>query len=141
MTATATQIKNMMCNSTGSMTFFKRTGSQYMDYTEGVMALQRECNMYWFVDLMYSHMPAVIKDFQETEETIYFVYLDVAEDKSAKFEIIRECYDYETGETVDVKVVEQDIPYADLPKIELKFYLELASYEPLVFRMLCPMEH
>lgn len=141
MTATVEQIKNIMYQSTGSVTFFKRTGSQYMDYTEGVMALQRECDMYWFVDLMYSHMPAIVKDFQETEETFYIVYLDVAEDKSAKLKIIREGYDHGTGETVDIVVVEQDIPYVDLPKIELKFFLELASYEPLVYRMCCPMEH
>lgn len=135
MTVTAAQIKNIQNQSIGSMTFFKRSNSHFMDYTEGVMALQRECNMYWFVDLMYSHMPKIVEDFQESEEYIYFVTLDVKEDHTAYFKVFRELYD-----GTEFTVTEQEIPYVDLPKIELKFYLELANRTPLVFRLMNPLE-
>ena len=141
MTVTATQIKNILNQSIGSMTFFKRNNSQHMDYTEGVMALQKECDMYWFVDLMYSHMPAIVENFQDTEEHIYFVTLDVKEDHTAYFKVYREYYDDKADKYRECTVVEQEIPYVDLPKIELKFYLELANYTPLVFRLLLPQEH
>lgn len=139
MTVTATQIKNILNQSIGSMTFFKRNNSQYMDYTEGVMALQRECDMYWFVDLMYSHMPAIIKDHKESEETFYVVKLNVNEKHEGVLSIVKEVYTVDSeGEE---EIVNQEIPYVDLPKIELKFYLELANYTPLVFRLLLPQEH
>lgn len=140
MTVTAEKIDRLMHDSCGSMTFFKRNNGKYMDYTEGVMVLQIECEMFWFIDLMYSHMLAVVDDHCVTEETFYVVNLNVKDNK-AKFTITREYYDENTDEYSDVVIAEQDIEYTDLPNYDFKFFLELANYNPLTFRLLCPSEH
>lgn len=141
MTVTAEKIERVMNSSIGSMTFFKREYGKNMDYTEGVMNVQRELNMYWFVDLVYSHMPEVVFNYSITEDHFYLVRLDVNDDNTAHFSITREEYDEELEDYKDIVVTEQDIEYTDLPKCTMKFFLELANYEPLTFRLLCPSEH
>ena len=140
MTVTAQQISNIFAQATGSEMFFKRDYGKYMDYTEGVMNIQRECDMAWFIDLMYSHMPAVIEDYKETEEHFYIVELKV-QDHKAKFTITRELYNNTTNDYDYIIVAEQDIEYTDLPNYNFKFFLGLASDTPLVFRLLCPSEY
>jgi len=138
---TAEKIDRVMNSSIGSMTFFKRSYGKNMDYTEGVMNVQRELNMAWFIDLMYSHMPAVVMNYNITEDHFYLVVLNVNEDSTAHFSITREEYDEDIEDYKDEVVAEQDIEYTDLPKCTMKFFLELANYEPLTFRLLCPSEH
>ena len=141
MTVTAEKIQRVMNSSIGSMTFFKRDYGKNMDYTEGVMEVQRQLGMYWFVDMMYSHMPAIVFNHSITEETFYLVKLDVNDDNTAVLTVSREQYDETSDEYKDIIVVEQHIEYTDLPKCTMKFFLELANYEPLTFRLLCPSEH
>ena len=69
---TEAKVNEVMNSSIGSMTFYKREYGKNMDYTEGVMEVQRQLGMYWFVDMMYSHMPAVVEDHNKTEETFLF---------------------------------------------------------------------
>lgn len=140
MTVTAEKIQRVMNSSIGSMTFFKRDYGKNLDYTEGVMNVQRELDMFWFVDMMYSHMPKIVEDYCITEETFYVVELNVNDNNTATFRVFREDYDDE-GEYSEVDIVRQDIEYTDLPKCTMKFFLELANYEPLTFRLLCPSEH
>ena len=141
MTVTVEKINSVMNSSIGSMTFYKREYGKNMDYTEGVMEVQRQLGMYWFVDMMYSHMPAVVEDHNKTEETFYVVKLDVNDDNTAHLTITREHYDKVSDDYKDIIIAEQHIDYTDLPKCTMKFFLELASWEPLVFRLLCPSEH
>ena len=57
-----------------------------------------------------------------------------AKDNKASVRIYRE---------VDEKkktVARLDIPYTDLPNVNIKFYLQLAQEEPAVFCMMCPSE-
>lgn len=138
---TEARVNELMNSSIGSMTFFKRDYGKYMDYTEGVMNVQRELNMAWFIDMMYSHMPAVVMNHNITEDTFYLVRLDVNEDSTAHLSITREVYDEDVDDYRDEVVAEQHIEYTDLPKCTMKFFLELANWEPLVFRLLCPSEH
>jgi hypothetical protein len=138
---TADKVERVMNSSIGSMTFFKRDYGKYMDYTEGVMNVQRELNMFWFVDLMYSHISKVVDNYCITEDHFYLVRLDVNDDNTAYFSITREVYDEDIEDYKDEIVAEQEIEYTDLPKCTMKFYLELANYEPLTFRLLCPSEH
>ena len=86
-------------------------------------------------------MPAVGEDHNKTEETFYVVKLDVKDDSTADFTITREHYDEVSEDYQDIVVAEQHIDYTDLPKCTMKFFLELANWEPLVFRLLCPSEH
>lgn len=139
MTVTAEKVKQVMNSSIGSMTFYKRNNSKYMDYTEGLMNVQRELGMFWFIDLCYSRMSDVTKDYNKTHEYFYIVKLDVKEDNTAIFTIERE----ETvgDDTTYVKVAAQVLPYADLPKCEMKFYLILINESPLMFRLLLPSEY
>ena len=67
--------------------------------------------------------------------------LDVNDDNTAVLTVSREQYDETSDEYKDIIVVEQHIEYTDLPKCTMKFFLELANWEPLVFRLLCPSEH
>jgi len=138
---TAQDVERVMCSSFGSEIFYKRDYGKYMDYTQGVMNVQNELNMYWFVDVMYSHMPAVILDYKtsEDDEWFYVVELTVEDNHTAKFRIFKE--DYSSGDYAEKDIAVQDIEYVDLPKCTMKFFLALANYEPLVFRLLCPSEH
>lgn len=141
MTVTVEKINSVMNSSTGSMTFYKREYGKNMDYTEGVMEVQKQLGMYWFVDMMYSLMPEVVFNHSITEATFYMVKLYVNDDSTANLTITREHYDEKSDEYKDIIVAEQHIDYTDLPQCTMKFYLELANWEPLVFRLLCPSEH
>ena len=141
MKVTAEQINSIMHESIGSMTAFKRSYGKYMDYTEGVMNVQRKLSMYWFIDLMYSLMIKVVDDYCITEESFYVVKLTVSNDHTAVLDITREEYNEDTDEYKDIVVAREEIDYTDLPQCEMKFFLELANLDPLVFRLLCPSEH
>lgn len=141
MTLTTEQVNEICHSSFGTSAWHKRTNSTGMVYTDGVMYFQTRCNAYWFIDLMYSHMPAVLKDYKETEEGIYFVHLTVNTDNTATVKIVREEHDTELEETKEVEVVAQDIPYTDLPPCHVTMYLELCSLDPLAFCLLMPSEH
>lgn len=133
-------IEQVMNESFGTEHWFKRAPFQGFVYTDGVMNVQEKLNMHWFVDMVISYIPTVIKDSKESEETFYTVVLKVEADHRAYFEISREIYD-ENGDYQDFIVAKQDIEYTDLPECEMKFFLELADYNPITFCLQCPSEH
>ena len=133
-------IEQVMNESIETEHWFRRAPFQGFVYTDGVMNVQEKLNMHWFVDMVVSYIPTVIKDFKEKEETFYTVKLVVDEDHKARFTISRELFDDE-GNYIDWNIVKQDIEYADLPECEMMFFLELADYDPVTFCLLCPSEH
>lgn len=137
---TKERIEELMSESIGSEHWYRREPFTGFVYTDGVMTIQNELNMFWFVDMVVSYIPTVIKDFKKSEETFYTVVLKVEADHRAYFEISREIYD-ENGDYQDFIVAKQDIEYTDLPECEMKFFLELAEYNPTTFCLLCPSEH
>lgn len=135
------KIEQVMHSSFGTTKLYKRSYGSYMDYTDGIMNVQEELNMYWFVDLMYSHMPTVVKDYHETDEGFYVVELVTDNNHRTLFKVTRELYNEDTEDYDEIIVTQQDLEYTDLPKCTMKFFLELACLEPLTFRLLCPSEH
>lgn len=142
MTVSVGKFNQVLNSSIGTTTYFKRAGSNGLVYTDGIMALQKECDMCWFVDVVYSHFHKVIEDYNKTRESIYFVKMEVAEDSSAVFKIVREEYTEENENGfVDIVVAEQEIPYVDLPQVSFTLYIELADVDPVLFLLLSPSEH
>lgn len=138
---TALEVQEALRSSYGTEHYFKRYPVTCMVYTDGVFNFCEKCEAHWFVDVVCSHMPAVIENHKETEDTFYMVKLFVKENHKSLFQITREIYNEEVEQYEEVVVAEQDLEYTDLPKCEVKMYLELAQWEPPVFCLLCPSEH
>lgn len=144
-TAEQTKITNEyvqeVCGSSwGTSSYYKRSGIAGFVYTDGVMHVQTQLNAYWLVDMIVSYIPTVIKDFKNTKNTFYTVQLDVNEDSTADFTINKEGYDKDDN-YIDIPIVVQHVPYTDLPKTQIKMFLELANYNPITFCALMPTEH
>lgn len=142
---TKERIEELMSESIGSLQLWKRPPFAALVYTDGVMNLQKEANMFWFVDMVGTHTPEIIKDYQNQKEDekdgFYLVNLKVNEDHSARFWINREVYDEEEDKYKYPIISEQNIEYADLPECDLQFFLELKNEQPLRFCLLCHSEH
>lgn len=136
---TTNYINEVMNSSVGTSQYLTRDMNAPLVYTDGVNYVQKALDMYWFVDMVYSHMPAVVKDHKQTEETFYVVKLVVNSEHQATFIITREDYTEEGIE--EVQVASQEVQYTDLPECQMKFFLELAQWQPLVYCLLCPSEH
>lgn len=135
---TTEQVKEILNSSNGTEHYYKPFPALGMIYTDGVKYFAEKCGAYWLIDLINSHMPAIIKDCKESEEYIYFLFLEV-KDHKAIFKAIREVYN---GEEVSEKVVaSQEIPFTDLPDCSVKFYLQVAEWEPLTLCLLCSSEY
>ena len=137
---TKEKIEELMSQSIGTEHWYRREPFTGFVYTDGVMAIQQELNMFWFVDMVVLYIPTVIKDYYKTQETFYTVELKVQADHTARFTISRELFDDE-GNYIDWNIAKQDIEYTDLPECEMKFFLELADGNPTTFCLLCPSEH
>lgn len=133
-------IDKLMSESIGTEHWFRREPFQCFVYTDGVMRIQQELGMYWFVDMVLSYIPKVIKDFKKSNKSFYTVELKVKADHTARFTISRELVD-EEGNYIDWNVVKQDIEFTDLPECEMKFYLDLVKETPTTFCLLCPSEY
>ena len=128
------RVQEVLSASIGTGAYYRPFFYRNMVYTDGVKYFAEQCQAYWVIDVVNSYMDKVIRNHNKTEETYYFISLKVKNNK-AKFRIYRE---------VDEKkktVVRQDIEFTDLPDTEIKLYLQIGQYEPLMFVMLTPSEY
>ena len=131
---TTEKVEEIMNSSTGTEKYYRPFFFNTMVYTDGVRIFAEQCQAYWVIDLVNSYMKKIQNNHRRTGEWMYFIQLKV-KDSKASVRIYRE---------VDEKkktVARQDIPYTDLPNVELKFYLQLAQEEPAVFCMMTPSEY
>ena len=131
---TTEKVEEIMSSSTGTEKYYRPFFFNTMVYTDGVRTFAEQCQAYWVIDLVNSYMKKVQNNHRRTSEWMYFIQLKVKDNK-ASVRIYRE---------VDEKkktVVRQDIPYTDLPNVNIKFYLQLAQEEPAVFCLMCPSEY
>lgn len=131
---TSDRVQEVLSASIGTGAYYKPFFYRNMVYTDGVKYFAEQCQAYWVIDVVNSYMDKVIRNHIKTNDTYYFISLKV-KDSKAKFRIYRE---------VDEKkktVAKQDIEYTDLPDTEIKFYLQIGQYEPLMFVMMCPSEY
>ena len=131
---TTEKVEEIMNSSTGTEKYYRPFFFNTMVYTDGVRTFAEQCQAYWVIDLVNSYMKKIQNNHRRTSEWMYFIQLKVKDNK-ASVRIYRE---------VDEKkktVARLDIPYTDLPNVELKFYLQLAQEEPAVFCMMTPSEY
>lgn len=131
---TTEKVEEIMNSSTGTEKYYRPFFFNTMVYTDGVRTFAEQCQAYWVIDLVNSYMKKIQNNHRRTGEWMYFIQLKV-KDSKASVRIYRE---------VDEKkktVARLDIPYTDLPNVELKFYLQLAQEEPAVFCMMTPSEY
>lgn len=81
---TVEQIYN---NNHGSFEFYKRAYCSNLIYTEGIMDFQTKLNAHWFVDLVVSYMPALLKTYNETKDSFYVVEIVLNQKQEGYFEI------------------------------------------------------
>ena len=91
-------------------------------------------------------MPDVIKTYEREEESFFVVEITVDKKHQGYFEIYHEGWignDY----LECITVAKQMIPYIDLPTKDneevatYKFFLELASVNPVIYSLLLTSEH
>ena len=131
---TTEKVEEIMNSSTGTEKYYRPFFFNTMVYTDGVRTFAEQCQAYWVIDLVNSYMKKIQNNHRRTREWMYFIQLKV-KDSKASVRIYRE---------VDEKkktVARLDIPYTDLPNVNIKFYLQLAQEEPAVFCMECPSEY
>lgn len=131
---TTEKVEEIMNSSTGTEKYYRPFFFNTMVYTDGVRTFAEQCQAYWVIDLVNSYMKKIQNNHRRTREWMYFVQLKV-KDSKASVRIYRE---------VDEKkktVARLDIPYTDLPNVNIKFYLQLAQEKPPVFCMMCPSEY
>ncbi len=131
---TTEKVEEIMNSSTGTEKYYRPFFFNTMVYTDGVRTFAEQCQAYWVIDLVNSYMKKIQNNHRRTSEWMYFIQLKV-KDSKVSVRIYRE---------VDEKkktVARQDIPYTDLPNVDLKFYLQLAQEEPTIFCMMTPSEY
>ena len=131
---TTEDVEKIMQSSIGTEKYYKPIFFNGMVYTDGVKAFAEHCQAYWVIDFVNSYMTKVLNNHKRTEEWIYFIQLKV-KDSEATLKVYREV------EEKKKTVFKQDIPYTDLPDVDIKFYLQLAQEEPTVFCLMCPSEN
>ena len=136
---TTEEVKEILNSSNGTAHYYKPFPALGMIYTDGVKYFAEKCGAYWLIDLINSHMNTIIKDCKESEEYIYFLFLEVKDNK-AVFKATREVYNGEQ-EVLQKVVASQDIEFTDLPDCSVKFYLQVAEWEPLTLCLMCPSEY
>lgn len=133
-------IDNIYCRNIGSEKFYKRHYCNNLVYTEGIMDFQQTLRAFWTVDIIISHLPKIIQEYQSSGDGFFVATISVTTNNSAKLEIFREGYvDKKYNE--HITVITQDIPFTDLPVYDYKFYLILSSYAPVIFTFMLPNEY
>ena len=146
MTATYYDVKQVYDRNYGSDRLYKRNYCNNLYYTTGILDFAETLNAHWLIDTVVSYMPKVIDEYKKTEETFFLIEVRLNQKQEGYFEIYREGWigdEYHES----ITVVRQMIPFIDLPtKIDdeitsYKFYLELSSYNPVIYTLLLPGEH
>lgn len=146
MITTYNDVNKVFSRNFGSETLYKRNYCSNLLYTEGILDFAQTLDAHWLIDTVISYMPDILKTY-ETEEESFFV-IEVAVDKNHQgyFEIYHEGWigtDYHEC----ITVAKQMIPFIDLPTKDneeittYKFFLELASVNPIVYTLLLTSEH
>ena len=146
MIATYKDVNNIFSRNFGSETLYKRNYCNNLLYTEGILDFAQTLGAHWLVDTVISYMPDVLKTYETKEESFFVIEVTVDKKHQGYFEIYHEGWignDYHEF----ITVVKQMIPYIDLPTKDdeeittYKFFLELASVNPIVYTLLLTSEH
>ena len=146
MTATYYDVKQVYARNYGSDRLYKRNYCNNLYYTTGIMDFAETLNAHWLIDTVCSYMPKVIDEYKKSEESFFLIEVRLNQKQEGYFEIYREGW---VGDVYheSITVARQMIPFIDLPtKIDdeitsYKFYLELSSYNPVIYTLLLPGEH
>lgn len=133
-------VKEIYGRNYGSGYYYKRAYCDNLRYTEGLMDFQNTLNAYWFIDIIISYMPKIIQTYKQTNDYFYIITIKINDDSSGTIEVFREGY-INDKYNEHITVIKQKIPYIDLPKYDYKFYLALASAEPILFTLLLTSEY
>ena len=146
MITTYNDVNKVFSRNFGSETLYKRNYCNNLLYTEGILDFAQTLGAHWLVDTVISYMPDVLKTYETEEESFFVIEVTVDKKHQGYFEIYHEGWignDYHEC----ITVVKQMIPYIDLPTKDdeeittYKFFLELASVNPIVYTLLLSSEH
>ena len=146
MTVTYNDVKNVFSRNFDSETLYKRCYCNNLFYTEGILDFTQTLDAYWLIDTVISYMSEILKVYETEEESFFVVEVAVDKKHQGYFEIYREGWignDYHEC----ITVAKQMIPYIDLPTKDneevttYKFFLELASINPVIYTLLLSSEH
>ena len=146
MTATYKDVNDIFSRNFGSENLYKRNYCNNLLYTTGILDFAKTLDTHWLVDTIISYMPDVIKTYEREEESFFVVEITVDKKHQGYFEIYHEGWignDY----LECITVAKQMIPLIDLPTKDdeevtsYKFFLELASVNPVIYSLLLTSKH
>lgn len=146
MITTYNDVNKVFSRNFGSETLYKRNYCNSLLYTEGILDFAQTLDAHWLIDTVISYMPDVLKTYEKEEESFFIVEIAVDKKHQGYFEIYHEGWignDYHEC----ISVAKQIIPFIDLPTKDdeevtsYKFFLELASVNPIVYTLLLSSEH
>lgn len=146
MITTYNDVNKVFSRNFGSETLYKRNYCNSLLYTEGILDFAQTLDAHWLIDTVISYMPEVLKVYETEEESFFVVEIAVDKKHQGYFEIYHEGWignDYHEC----ITVAKQMIPFIDLPTKDdeevtsYKFFLELASVNPIVYTLLLSSEH
>ena len=146
MIATYNDVNKVFSRNFGSETLYKRSYCSNLFYTEGILDFAQTLGAHWLIDTVISYMPEVLKVYETEEESFFVVEITVDKNHQGYFEIYYEGW---IGNNYHecITVAKQMIPYINLPTKDneeitsYKFFLELASVNPIVYTLLLSSEH
>lgn len=146
MIATYNDVNKVFSRNFGSETLYKRNYCNSLLYTEGILDFAQTLDAHWLIDTVISYMPDILKTYEREEESFFVVEITVDKNHQGYFEIYYEGWignDYHEC----ITVAKQMIPFIDLPTKDdeeittYKFFLELASVNPVIYTLLLTSEH
>ena len=146
MIATYNDVNKVFSRNFGSERLYKRSYCSNLFYTEGILDFAQTLDAHWLIDTVISYMPEVLKVYETEEESFFIVEIAVDKKHQGYFEIYHEGWvgnDYHEC----ITVAKQMIPFIDLPTKDdeeittYKFFLELASVNPVIYTLLLTSEH
>ena len=146
MITTYNDVNKVFSRNFGSERLYKRNYCSNLLYTEGILDFAQTLGAHWLIDTVISYMPDILKTYETEEESFFVVEITVDKNHQGYFEIYYEGWignDYHEC----ITVAKQMIPFIDLPTKDdeevtsYKFFLELASVNPIVYTLLLSSEH
>jgi hypothetical protein len=140
-------VQEIYSRNTGTTKYYRRSSCSNLVYTDGVLDFQLTLDAYWVVDNVISYIPCVLNYFNSTDETFYIVRISFNKEREGYMEIFTEGYIDEDTYSDHITVIDQKIPYIELPInndeeiTEYKMYLQVGNYNPLQFVLLLPSEY
>ena len=146
MITTYNDVNKVFSRNFGSERLYKRNYCSNLLYTEGILDFAQTLDAHWLIDTVISYMPDILKTYETEEKSFFVVEITVDKNHQGYFEIYYEGWignDYHEC----ITVAKQMIPFIDLPTKDdeevtsYKFFLELASVNPIVYTLLLSSEH